>query len=169
MAEKEKIHPNTLEVIQIKIVDENQQSRKLLNQVLSRPLFAHLSTVENGAPRDSPIWFLWEEDALWFIGNLHSDSFPTRVKNNPHCAVGIVDYDQTTGLVHHVGFRGQGQLLPPDSSRAKRLFTRYMGSEEQWNQRFTAVLTNPDWIWIKMIPETVVIRDQSYSRPSSSL
>ena len=29
-------------------------------QVLEKPLMAHLSTVEGGEPRDSPVWFLWE-------------------------------------------------------------------------------------------------------------
>jgi hypothetical protein len=29
--------------------------------VLAKPLMAHLSTVVKGEPRDSPVWFVWEE------------------------------------------------------------------------------------------------------------
>ena len=32
-----------------------------IDEVLGKPLMAHLSTIEKGAPRDSPVWFLWEE------------------------------------------------------------------------------------------------------------
>lgn len=33
---------------------------ELLDDLLQRPLFAHLSTVHEDGPRESPVWFLWE-------------------------------------------------------------------------------------------------------------
>jgi hypothetical protein len=33
---------------------------ELLDDLLQRPLFAHLSTVHEDEPRESPVWFLWE-------------------------------------------------------------------------------------------------------------
>ncbi len=39
-----------------------------LDEFLARPLFAHLATVVDGSPRESPVWFLWEHNALWIIG-----------------------------------------------------------------------------------------------------
>ncbi len=32
--------------------------------VLQKRLMAHLSTVEVDEPRDSPVWFIWEEDSV---------------------------------------------------------------------------------------------------------
>ena len=45
-----------------------------IEDVLYKPLMAHLSTVEDEAPRDSPVWFLWEDSFLWIFGT-SKDSF----------------------------------------------------------------------------------------------
>ena len=44
-------------------VGENTAQR-LLDQILSRPLFAHLATDSDQGPRESPVWFLWEAQAV---------------------------------------------------------------------------------------------------------
>ena len=54
---------------------------------------------------------LWEDEALWMIGNYKTDSFPKRIGRDPRCAVGIVDFDVSTGMVQHVGFRGRARLV----------------------------------------------------------
>jgi len=41
---------------------------------LQRPLMAHLATASAFGPRESPVWFLWEDEAIWLIGNSR-DSF----------------------------------------------------------------------------------------------
>lgn len=97
-------------------VDETA-SRRLLDQVLSRPLFAHLATASEQGPRESPVWFLWEEEAIWIIGNYQSDTFPKRIEREPRCAIGVVDFDIATGLVQHVGFRGRARLEPHEEAR----------------------------------------------------
>lgn len=138
-------------------------SRDLLEDILSRPLFAHLSTSHENGPRDSPVWFLWEEEAIWIIGNYQVDSFPKRIECNPKCSIGIVDFNIGTGLVHHVGFRGRAVLLPQETERVKRLFNRYMGEQQHWDPRFGAVLGDDNWIFVRFEPETAVVRDQSYN------
>jgi hypothetical protein len=77
-------------------VDE-KGSRQLLEHILSRPLFAHLATAHEHGPRESPVWFLWEENSIWMIGNYNTDSFPKRIERDPRCAIGIVDFNV---LVH---------------------------------------------------------------------
>lgn len=139
-------------------------ARRLMTEILARPLFAHLATQSGGGPRESPVWFLWEEDALWIIGNYRTDSFPKRIELEPRCAVGIVDYDASTGLVQHVGFRGRASLEPHDADRMKRLLSRYMGEIERWDERFIEILDDTDYIFIRLDPETAVVRDQSYKR-----
>lgn len=143
-------------------------ARSLMDDVLSRPLFAHLATASEEGPRESPVWFLWEEGALWIIGNYQSDSFPKRIEREPRCAVGVVDYDAATGLVRHVGFRGRASLRPHDAERMRRLLGRYMGEVEAWNPRFVEILPDTDYIFIRFEPETAVVRDQSYrlNRPN---
>ena len=75
-----------------------QAAARLLNEILARPLFAHLATASEHGPRESPVWFLWEEGALWIIGNYKTDSFPKRIEQEPRCAIGVVDFDVATGL-----------------------------------------------------------------------
>ncbi len=143
-------------------VDETA-SRRLLEQVLARPLFAHLATASEQGPRESPVWFLWEEESLWIIGNHRTDTFPQRIEREPRCAIGIVDFDLATGFVQHVGFRGRARLEPHDEERMKRLLRRYLGEQEQrWDPRFLAVLDDRDWVLVRFEPETAVVRDQSY-------
>ena len=135
-----------------------------LETFLARPLFAHLSTVDGTDPRESPVWFLWEEDALWVVGDSEADSFPVRVEADPRCAVGIVDYDRGTGRVEHVGFRGRATVEPFDPERVTRLLRRYLGpNEARWDARFSGALERSTSVLLRFVPETAVLRDQSYA------
>ena len=137
-------------------------ARRLVADLLSRPLFAHLATASDEGPRESPVWFLWEEGALWVIGNYRTDTFPKRIEREPRCAVGVVDFDAATGLVRHAGFRGRARLAPHDPARTERLLGRYMGGRDSWDPRFVEILDDADYIFVRFEPETVVVRDQSY-------
>jgi hypothetical protein len=137
---------------------------RLLEDILSRPLFAHLATASGQGPRESPVWFLWEGGALWIIGNYETDSFPRRVEAEPRCAVGVVDFDPATGLVQHVGMRGRARLEPHDEGRLRRLLGRYMGEVGRWDARFVEILGDPDYVFVRFEPETAVVRDQSYEK-----
>jgi len=142
-------------------LDETSASR-LMDEVLARPLFAHLATVSEHGPRESPVWFLWEDGVLWIIGSYKTDSFPKRIEREPRCAVGIVNFEVSAGLVQHVGFRGRARLEAHDAGRMKRLLSRYMGELEHWDSRFVEILDDTDYILIRFEPETAVVRDQSY-------
>src|SRR5882724_8595890 len=61
-----------------------------LAEFLSRPLYAHLAHNSNEGPRESPVWFDWDGEAIWIIGGA---SFPANLKRDPRCALGIVDWD----------------------------------------------------------------------------
>ncbi|HEV2864170.1 MAG TPA: pyridoxamine 5'-phosphate oxidase family protein [Pyrinomonadaceae bacterium] len=138
------------------------EARRLMEEVLSRPLFAHLATASAEGPRESPVWFLWEGGALWIIGNRVTDSFPSRIERDERCAVGVVDFDAETGLVLHVGFRGRARLEGHDPARMERLLGRYMGERGRWDPRFVEILDDPDYVFVRFEPETAVVRDQSY-------
>ncbi len=147
---------------------DDRAALALIDDLLSRPLFAHLATDSEDGPRESPVWFLWEAGALWIIGNYRTDSFPKRIEREPRSAVGIVDFNPATGLVQHVGFRGRAGLEAHDPERMKRLLSRYMGGVERWDARFVEILDDADYIFIRFEPETAVIRDQSYKLNVSS-
>lgn len=134
-----------------------------LDEFLSRPLFAHLATASEHGPRDSPVWFAWEEGMLWIIGD-SGDTFPRRVEEEPRCAIGIVDFDRKTGLVQHAGFRGRATVESFDRDRVRRLFSRYLpGEEAAWDAVFKEASNDTGLIFIRFEPETVVVRDQSYA------
>ena len=132
-----------------------------LDEFLSRPLYAHLAHNSDEGPRESPVWFHWDGRAIWIIGGT---SFPANLKRNPQCALGIVDWDPATGLSHHVGFRGKAEVLPFDGAMARTIFRRYFGPDEaDWDRRFDDVFSGePGVEMVRITPETVVIRDQSY-------
>ena len=43
-------------------------------EFLARPLIAHLATASVDGPRNSPVWFLWEDEAIWLIGKTRTAS-----------------------------------------------------------------------------------------------
>lgn len=139
-----------------------------LDEFLARPLFAHLATSCEDGPRDAPLWFLWEEVALWFIVVVSENTFQERVRLDPRCAVGIVDFELQTGMVQHVSFRGRAKVEPWDVERAKRLLSKYLGEDiAKWDQkRFVEGLDDPEgWLFVRFQPETAMVRDQSYLSP----
>ena len=149
---------------------KDSASRALLAEMMARPLFAHLATASERGPRESPVWFLWEDETIWIIGNRLTDSFPSRIEFEPRCAIGIVNFDVATGLVQHVGMRGTARLEPHDGERMVRLYNRYMGArQELWDSRFVEILGDEDYVFVRFTPESVVVRDQSYKVSDSQL
>ncbi|MFD1426056.1 pyridoxamine 5'-phosphate oxidase family protein [Kroppenstedtia sanguinis] len=148
----------------MKIIRDRKHSFDLEN-FLAQPLFAHLSTVCEEGPRDSPVWFHWEGGYLWIIGIPSTDSFPDRIRKDPRCAVGIVQFHRESGQVFHAGIRGQATVEPFDTGIATRLLSRYLGpDEESWDPRFQNL--DDSNVLIRIQPETVVLRDQSYEPAS---
>jgi hypothetical protein len=135
-----------------------------LDEFLSRPLYAHLAHSSEHGPRESPVWFHWDGRHIWIIGGT---TFPTNLARDPHCALGVVDWNPATGRSHHVGLRGTAEVLPFDTAMARTIFRRYFGpDEEDWDPRFNDLFTGePGLALVRITPETVVLRDQSY-RPT---
>jgi hypothetical protein len=133
-----------------------------LDEFLSRPLYAHLAHSSEHGPRESPVWFHWDGQAIWIIGGT---SFPANLKRDPRCALGIVDWEPAIGLSHHVGMRGSADVLPFDRTMAKTIFRRYFGPDEgDWDPRFDyeSIGEEAGLTMVRFTPETVVVRDQSY-------
>ena len=73
-----------------------------LDEFLAQPLVAHLATASAQGPRESPLWFLWEEQCIWLTGTTR-DSFPKRIANDCRAAIGFVDFALEAGVLRHVG------------------------------------------------------------------
>ena len=104
--------------------------------------------------------------AAWILGDSATDTFPARIDREPACALGVVDFDPARGLVQHVGIRGIGSVEPFDRALAERLLANYLGSDAtEWDRRFADYLDEPTGtaLLIRVDPETVVARDQSYA------
>ncbi|MFC7058039.1 pyridoxamine 5'-phosphate oxidase family protein [Halovenus salina] len=134
-----------------------------LDSFLDRPLFCFLGQVADGEPRISPLWYLWEDERVWIIGDTVGKSYMKRVERNSETAVAIVDFDVTTGRVEHVGMRGHATVSSLTDNRVFRLLRRYLGEEPaEWDPRF-AELDGERWSFIEFTPDTVVARDQSFA------
>lgn len=134
-----------------------------LDEFLSRPLFAYLGTCCDAGPRVSPVWFVWEDGAVWIIGSQETDTFPARIERDPRCSLAFVDFDRLGGLVHHVGMRGRASVERYDRERARRILARYLGDNvDVWDPRFRDSMTDVSNVLIRFEPETAVARDQSY-------
>jgi len=138
-----------------------------LDAFLARPLFCFLAQESDDGPRLSPLWFLWEDGAVWNVARLSGRSYPGRVEQYPWTALAVVDFEPATGRVEHVGIRGTASLEPYDQQRADRLFAKYLGEEPaDWPAMFLDLDTE-DYRLIRVDPETVVARDQSYPAPAT--
>lgn len=137
-----------------------------IDAFLQRPLFAHLATIGEEGPCESPVWFLWEGAALWFIAD-EGSSFAKRLDKDARAAVGIIDFDLERGFLQHVGMRGTAHGLPMDRQRLRRLLERYVGPESEWDAWFKEHVIDRQNRMIRFTPSTVVARDQSYFRGKS--
>jgi hypothetical protein len=143
-------------------VIESRAGSPDIDELLARPLMAHLATSSPDGPRDSPVWFLWEEGAVWLIGN-HRDSFPRRVEQDGRCAIGVVDFHLPRGRLLHVGMRGLAEVVPLDPERLYRLLSRYLGTDvNRWNADFRRKVIDRLDLMVRFVPTSIVARDQSY-------
>lgn len=123
---------------------------------------AYIATGSPEGPRCSPVWFLWEDSAIWLIGS-EEDSFPKRLRAEPRCAVSIVDFDVASGILRHIGVRGHADVCHIDPARLRRLLMRYLGANsDDWNSWFKANVVDPLDLMIKITPESTIVRDMSY-------
>ena len=139
------------------------------DEVLQKPLMAHLSTVEAGEPRDSPVWFVWEDESVWIFGT-SEDSFIKRLKQESKCALGVVDFDLDKGVLRHVGIRGTSQIKNVDQHRLHRFVSKYLGKDrEKWNKWLVEYVVDPLDVMVKISPRSIVAKDVSFFKTGPDL
>jgi general stress protein 26 len=140
--------------------------------LLNLPLMANLASVAaDGSPRNAPMWFIWEDGAVWLLGSTSSSSVK-RLQDNPHCAIEIVRFDVEGGILLHLGLRGEATIEPMSPARFRRLLQKYLGEEDGWNDWFiqnVAQIEDPDGRMVKLKPKTFFTNNVSYFRTGPAL
>ncbi|MBL8578751.1 MAG: pyridoxamine 5'-phosphate oxidase family protein [Mesorhizobium sp.] len=127
---------------------------------------ANLATLHKDGPRNSPVWFIWEDDVLWMLGE-EGGGAVGRLQRDPRCAVEIVDFDNEAGILLHCGLRGEASVEPPSSARFRRLLRKYLGQEELWNRWFIeniAQIDDPTNRMIRLAPSSIFTNNASFFR-----
>lgn len=141
--------------------------------VLCLPLIACLATSDTeGAPRNAPVWFHWEDGALFMLADEGSSSL-RRIEHDPRVAVEIVDYDNARGIMRHLGLRGHASVEQMDEALFRRLLARYLGEDESlWNPWFienVARLADPTGRLLRLVPDSIFTNDVSFFRTGPEL
>jgi len=133
--------------------------------VLDQPLMAMLATVCAEGPRIAPMWFSWEDGALWLPSDAGSSSVG-RLADDPRVAVEIVEFGKDDGRLLHLGLRGRAEVVAMDVPRFTRLLAKYLGPDEAaWNAWFidnVARFDDPDGRLIRLVPDSIFTNNVSF-------
>ena len=140
--------------------------------LLSRLPMANLAPLCPDGPRNAPVWFAWEEGALWMLGSAEGASV-RRIEADPRCAVEVVAFDVAAGILMHLGLRGRATVEPMDPACFRRLLARYLGPDEAaWNPWFVrriARIDDPAGRLIRLASDTSFTNDVLYFRTGPTL
>lgn len=130
-----------------------------VDEFLKKPLNAYVAL--NG-PSLRPTWFLWEDGAFWISSGTWAKWW-RQLLEDPAVAIVVDDYDVETGRVEKVTALGKAEVLPIDVERAKRLYRRYVGDdEEKWDPMFHDVIHGEGAVLVRIEPERIKGLDLSY-------
>jgi nitroimidazol reductase NimA-like FMN-containing flavoprotein (pyridoxamine 5'-phosphate oxidase superfamily) len=135
-----------------------------LDGFLARPLVARLATA---GPTVRPIWFLWDEQAFWWLTGRWA-RLAAMLERDPEVALVVDTCDLETGEVLQVVARGAAEVVPFDADRARRKLRRYLGPDEAaWDrERFLeGTFGDPSARLVRLAPRRLRARDLSY-RPA---
>ena len=131
-----------------------------LDEFLARPLVARLATA---GPRVRPVWFVWEDDCFWWLTGAWA-RLAKELASDPRVEIVVDTCDLATGEVLQVRARGHAQIVPFDSERATRKFTRYLGAEaDHWDRRLAGTFDDPDTRFARLQPDRLRARDLSFA------
>ncbi len=140
--------------------------------LLAEPLMANLATLGPEGPCNAPVWYLWENDALWMLGSKNASSVQ-RIEADPRCAVEIVRFSAEGGVLLHLGLRGTARVRPMAPDLFRRMLAKYLGPDEAtWNAWFietVARIDDPEGRLIELKPTSVFTNNVSYFRTGPKL
>jgi nitroimidazol reductase NimA-like FMN-containing flavoprotein (pyridoxamine 5'-phosphate oxidase superfamily) len=104
---------------------------------LERPLVARVATVSSaGSPAVRPVWFLWEDGALWWPTG-SSSVVAAHIERDPRVSVVVDTCDLERMEFLQVNMRGRAEVVSFDRALMARLLRRYLGEDETaWHADF---------------------------------
>jgi len=131
---------------------------------LARPLVARVATAaSDGAPTVRPVWFLWEEGALWWITGSYS-VVSRHLAADPRVSVVVDTCDLQSLEFLQVLMHGRAEVVAFDADLARRKLRRYLGQDEAtWPTDFTDFGAQDRLV--RFVPHRTVVRDLSKTRP----
>jgi hypothetical protein len=137
-----------------------------LDRFLRRPLLARVATIGRSGPTVRPLWYLWEEQAFWWLTGGWS-KLGALVARDPRVALVVDTCDLDRGEVLQVTARGTAEIRPFDPDRARRWGRRYLGPDERHWRRFRGdVFDDPTTRFVVLEPTVLRARDLSYRTSS---
>ena len=136
-----------------------------LDAFLSAPLVARVATAR---PSVTPVWYLWEHDAFWWLTGGWS-SLPALIERDPRVAIVVDTCDLGSGSVLQVVARGSAELLAFDADRARRWGRRYLGEDEShWGRFADGVFHDLSTRFVRLTPTTLRARPLLRARYATS-
>jgi nitroimidazol reductase NimA-like FMN-containing flavoprotein (pyridoxamine 5'-phosphate oxidase superfamily) len=134
-----------------------------LEAFLARPLVARVAAA---GPTIRPVWYLWEEQAFWWLTGRWS-RLASILRQDPEVAIVVDTCDLRSGEVLQVVARGSAEILALDEGRARRKLGRYLGPDEaSRDRRFIAgTFADPSVRLVRVAPRFLRARDLSF-RPA---
>jgi nitroimidazol reductase NimA-like FMN-containing flavoprotein (pyridoxamine 5'-phosphate oxidase superfamily) len=131
---------------------------------LARPLVARVAASDSsGAPTVRPVWFLWEEGAMWWITGAYSRMSRFLAKD-PRVALVVDTCDLERLEFLQVIMRGKAEVVPYDEERSRRKRRRYLGDDEStWPADLKDF--DDDARLVRFVPERTIVQDLSKTRP----
>ncbi len=133
--------------------------------LLAQPILARLATVNRDQPHVVPMWFLWEDEALYMVTDVNFHK-AHNLRRNPKCAVTI---DDSLGGLRLWGIMmdGEAELITLPLEYAidmkRQIFTKYLGVEGIMAPTPTRQLTEASPVIIKLTPRRIVTWDDTHS------
>ena len=121
-------------------------------------LLGRLATASpDGQPHIVPVWFLWEDGAVW-ISSYRSTRKVIDIERNHKCAL-VVDIENNNDGLTAVVLEGQAELVsvPVDTvkQRIERIYIKYLGPDGVLEKDPQSWLNSPENVLIKFTPTRV--------------
>jgi len=128
---------------------------------LAEPRVGHVATT---GPSVVPVWFLWEQEAFWWLTGPWS-KLAGRLAIDPAVALVVDSCDLVAGEVRQVRARGRAEVVDYDPDRAYRKLSRYLGGDPStWDtSRFSVEdPASTEMRFVRLVPDQLVAVDLSF-------
>jgi hypothetical protein len=117
-----------------------------------------VATVGRNGPHATPLWFVWQDGALWLTSLSRSQRW-TDLQNDPRVAV-VVDAGEAYGELRGVELRGRVEVVG-EVPRTGEPVPGLDGPEQAFADRYTdgTIVRDGRHAWLRLVPEKITSWD----------